>query len=156
MDGLLLEPSYWNWWLLGLVLIVIEMLVPGTFILWMGLAAVGVGLVALLFPALDWQVQGVLFALLTVASIVTWWLYFKNHPGYSSNPLLNRRGYQYVGRVFVLETPIVNGQGRLRVDDSFWKISGIDCPAGSRVQVTGVEGTLLKVEVKNAVSSLPH
>jgi membrane protein implicated in regulation of membrane protease activity len=155
MGSLVLEPTYWNWWLLGLVLIVVEMLVPGTFILWMGLAAFGVGLIVLLFPALSWHVQGVLFALLTVASMVTWWAYFKNRPNYSSNPLLNRRGYQYVGRMFILDAPIVNGQGRLKVDDSFWKISGADCSAGSRVQVTGVEGNMLKVDVKNAVS-LPH
>jgi membrane protein implicated in regulation of membrane protease activity len=155
MGGLLLELTYWNWWLLGLVLIIVEMLVPGTFILWMGLAAVGLGFIVLLFPALSWQLQGVLFALLTVASMVTWWLYFKKHPSYSSNPYLNRRGYQYVGRMFILDTPIVNGQGRLRVDDSFWKISGTDCPAGSWVRVTGVEGTTLQVEIKNAVS-LPH
>ena len=56
MSGWLLEPTYWSWWLLGLVLIILEMLLPGTFMLWLGMAALGVELVVLLFPALDWLV----------------------------------------------------------------------------------------------------
>ncbi len=42
--------------------------------------------------------------------------------------------------------PSVNGVGKLRVDDTTWKVAGNDVPAGSRVRVTGVEGTILQVE----------
>lgn len=146
MTAILLEPAYWNWLLLGLVLMLIEILVPGTFILWMGIAALGVGLLVLLFPGLNWQWQWLLFAGLTVAAVTAWALYFKTRADRSDDPLLNRRGHQYIGRVFTLETPIVNGQGRLRVDDSLWKVVGADYPAGTRVQVMGVTGVVLQVQ----------
>jgi membrane protein implicated in regulation of membrane protease activity len=141
---LVTSPAYWHWWLLGLALIVIEILVPGTFMLWMGIAALGVGLLVFLFPALPWQAQWLLFAALTVASILVWLLYFRKHPEHSDDPLLNRRGQQYVGRVFALDHPIVNGKGKIRVDDSIWKIEAEDCPAGTRLRIVGVDGVVLK------------
>jgi hypothetical protein len=51
-----------------------------------------------------------------------------------------------VGRVFTLEQPIVNRQGKIRVDDSTWKIEGTDCTAGTNVRVVGVDGVVLKVQ----------
>ena len=153
MNALLWEPAYWNWWALGLVLIIIDMLAPGTFILWIGFAALAVGLVVFLIPALGWQEQLLLFALLTLASIAIGWLYFKHRPLHSDAPLLNRRGQQYVGRLFTLETPIVNGQGKIRVDDTTWKIEGRDCPANVRVRVIGVDGVVLKVEVEGSLAT---
>ena len=147
MSALLLEPPYWNWWLLGLLLIILEVVLPGTFLLWLGIAALLTGLVVLLAPTLSGPFQWLVFGLLALASVACWWLYFKRNPLPRSNdPLLNRRADQYIGRVFTLETAIVNGRGKLRVDDSLWRIEGVDCTAGVRVRVTGVEGTLLRVE----------
>lgn len=146
MSRMLLEPVYWNWWLLGLTLILLEMLVPGVFLLWIGLAALGTGLVVMLLPELSGPWQWVLFTGLTVALLAVGWFYFRRHPPASANPLLNRRGQQYVGRVFTLNEPIVNGRGKLRVDDTVWKVEGADCPAGVQVRVTGVDGVMLRVE----------
>ncbi|HHO67888.1 MAG TPA: NfeD family protein, partial [Gammaproteobacteria bacterium] len=64
----------------------------------------------------------------------------------TDQPTLNRRGEQYIGRVFTLETPLVNGMGKIRIDDTTWKIEGPDCEPGTRIRVTGVDGTILKVE----------
>ena len=98
-----------------------------------------------LVPALDWRYQLILFAVLSVISVAAgrWWL--RRHPMRSDQPALNRRGEQYVGRVFTLEAPIVNGVGKIRVDDTTWKIEGADCPAGTQVRVTGVDGVILRV-----------
>lgn len=146
MSGPLAGPAYWDWWLLGFILIILEMLLPGTFMVWLGSAALVVGLLVLLFPTLGWQWQWLLFALLSLASLSLWWAYFRKHTLQSAEPWLNRRGYQYIGRVLTLNAPIVNGQGKVRVDDSIWKIVGADCPAGTRVRVTGVDGVMLEVE----------
>jgi len=154
-DWLLLKPVYWNWWLLGMILMVIEVLVPGTFFLWLGIAAFCVGLLLIPFPQLAWQLQWLIFALLAVGSIVAWRLYSKRYPMMSSDPLLNRRAQQYVGRVLTLDAPIVNGQGRSRVDDTTWKVTGADCPAGTRVRVVGTDGIALKVEIEPGRSSQP-
>ena len=63
----------------------------------------------------------------------------------SSEIHLNRRADGYIGRIFTLERPIIDGRGRLRVDDTTWLVEGPDLPAGTRVQVTSVNNTLLRV-----------
>ncbi len=123
----------------------VEAVVPGFFFLWMGVAALLVGLVLTVLPELAWTYQVLLFALLSVGSIVAWQLRLRRHPTYTEDPLLNRRGHQYVGRVFTLDTPVVNGHGKIRVDDSTWKVLvDQDCPAGARLRIVGVEGVMLK------------
>ncbi|MCB1881580.1 MAG: NfeD family protein [Gammaproteobacteria bacterium] len=137
---------YWHWWVLGVVLIILETFSPGVFFIWMGVAAAAVGLVMLLFPDLGWEYQLLLFALVSVASVVLWRLLLDRHPTETDQPRLNRRGEQYIGRTFTLDEPIVNGLGKIRVDDSTWKIEGEDCIAGTRIRVVGVDGVVLKVE----------
>ena len=95
---------------------------------------------------LEWQGQFLIFAVLSVASIVGWRIYLKRHPTETEQPTLNRRGEQYVGRTFTLGEPVVNGTGKISVDDSTWKVEGDDMPAGTQIRVTGVEGTVFRIE----------
>jgi membrane protein implicated in regulation of membrane protease activity len=140
------QIEYWYWWGLGLALLVIEILAPGFFFLWLGLAAGVVGVLVALFPHLTWQVQLIAFGTLSVLAVVAWWQWVKRHPSPNERPTLNRRGEQYLGRIFTLEQPIVNGYGFIHVDDTRWRVMGQDLPAGSRVRVVAVDGVLLKVE----------
>ncbi|TXH05558.1 MAG: NfeD family protein [Nevskiaceae bacterium] len=134
---------YWHWWVAGLGLLILEAFMPGAIFLWMGISAFAVGLLAWLMP-MDWQVQALLFGVL---SIVSFFLYRRFKPApVSDRPTLNRRGESYVGRVFTLHEPIVNGVGKLHVDDSQWRITGRDAPAGSQVRVVAIDGTTLQVE----------
>lgn len=137
---------FWHWWILAAALIVLEMIVPGVFMLWLGIAAGVTGLVAFVAPGIIWQVQGLIFAVLSVASVWAWRSYQRRHPTESDRPMLNLRAQQYIGRRLVLDQPIVNGRGNARVGDSSWRVEGPDLPAGTPVVVTGVDGTLLKVE----------
>lgn len=137
---------YWHWWVLGVVLIILEAFSPGVYFIWMGVAAGVVGLVALLVPSLGWEFQLLIFALVSVASVFLIRLFLQRRPIATDQPKLNRRGEQYIGRTFTLDTPIVNGLGKIRVDDSTWKIEGEDCSAGSKVVVIGVDGVVLRVE----------
>ncbi len=149
MSAWLLDPAYWNWWLLGVVLMAIEAIVPGFFFLWMGVAALLVGLLLTLLP-MAWTYQVMLFAVLSVGSIVAWRLRLRRHPTQTQDSLLNRRGHQYVGRVFTLEAPVVNGYGKIRVDDSTWKVAvNQDCPAGARLRIVGADGVILKGTVES-------
>ena len=149
MSAWLLEPAYWNWWLLGVVLMAIEAIVPGFFFLWMGVAALLVGLLLTLLP-MAWTYQVLLFAVLSVGSIVAWRLRLRRHPTQTQDSLLNRRGHQYVGRVFTLDAPVVNGYGKIRVDDSTWKVAvNQDCPAGARLRIVGADGVILKGVVES-------
>lgn len=140
------ELTYWHWWILGVVLIVLEVFAPGTFFLWMGISSGLVGVILLLAPELGWQYQFMMFSIFSIVSIAAWRLYLRKYPTKTDRPTLNRRGEQYIGRQFTLEHPIVNSLGKIHVDDSTWKIRGEDCDIGARVQVTGVEGTILLVE----------
>lgn len=137
---------FWHWWVIALVLLVVELLAPGFFFLWMSTAAFITGCLLLLVASLSLEVQIFVFSLLSVVSIAVWWIYLKKHPTATDRPLLNRRSAQYVGRVFTLEEPIINGQGKIKVDDSIWKVRGLDCEGSSKVKVVGVDGTILLVE----------
>lgn len=137
---------FWHWWSLGALLLIVELLAPGMFFLWMAESAFVVGVVLLLLPALGWQWQVVLFSILSLASISVFRRYLKKHPQTADQPLLNRRAERYVGRVFSLENPIVNGQGRIRVDDSTWRVEGKDCVAGTKVRVLAADGVILRVQ----------
>jgi membrane protein implicated in regulation of membrane protease activity len=139
--------TYWHWFILAAILVILEVFAPGAFMLWIGIAAGVVGAVLYLVPALTWEFQFILFSVASVGSIVAWRAFRQAHPVVTDEPTLNRRGAQYIGRVFTLDAPIVNGIGKIRVDDSTWKIEGADCPAGTKVRVAGIDNTVLKVEV---------
>ena len=140
------QIEFWHWWIAGVALVIVEVFAPGAIFMWLGISAGIVGAMLLAVPDISWQVQFLVFAVLSVGSIAGWRVYLKRNPTETDLPTLNRRGEQYVGRVFTLEDGITNGTGVVRVDDSRWKIEGEDLPAGTKVRVTGVEGTVLKVE----------
>ena len=138
--------EFWYWWVAGLALLAIEVFMPGTFFLWMGVAAGVVGFALLAAPGLSLETQLLIFAVLSVAAVVGWQVYLRKNPPQSDEPTLNRRGAQYVGRTFALSEAIDNGVGKIRVDDTTWKVKGTDLPEGAKVRVTATEGTLLVVE----------
>ena len=140
------QPDFWHWWILALGLIILETVLPGTFFLWMGISAIVLGLVAWLIPAIGWEMQLMLFAVLSLVSIVGWRMWQRKHPDETDQPSLNRRGEQYIDRVFTLETPIENGFGKVRVGDTLWRVQGTEAPAGSKVKVTSANGVILVVE----------
>ncbi len=142
------QLGYWHWWMLAAILIILEVFAPGAFFLWLGIAATAVGGLVFLAPNTGWEYQILLFSLLSIVSILIWRRFFRQTPADTDQPALNRRGHQYVGRIFTLKEPIQDGIGKIRVDDSSWKVRGNDCPAGTRVEVTGVDGTILEVSCK--------
>jgi inner membrane protein len=146
--GIVTELGPWSWWILGLVFLGLEILVPGVFLLWIGLAAIVVG--ALSFPlwgtaAWSWQLQLVIFAVLAVAlALVGRRISGSNTE--SDQPMLNRRVEGLVGRTATLEEPISEGKGRIRLDDTTWIVQGPDMPAGTQVRITTAQAGGLTVE----------
>lgn len=135
----------WNWLIFGFILMALELIAPGVFLFWFGLAALLVGLVSFaLHPS--WQSQLLMFAAFAVAAVPLWRrLSRSNREASQSNPYLNRRAAALVGRVFTLEKPIIDGSGTVRVDDTIWRVAGPDAPAGSRVKVVQADGANLTV-----------
>ncbi len=141
---------FWHWWILAGVLLIIELTMPAFFFLWIGIAAAATGLILLVFPGIPLETQLVLFAILSLVAVVAWRKYRESHQHVSDQPNLNRRGRQYVGRTFTLAAPIVNGVGKVTVDDSTWRVKGPDLPAGSLVKVDDVDGVVFIVSAENA------
>jgi len=137
---------FWHWFIAAGVLLIIEMLMPAFFFLWIAVAAIVTGIIALLIPGMTAQWQLIVFGLLSVLSIVAWWRFCTMRPKQPELSLLNRRGHQYVGRIFTLAAPIENGIGKISVDDSTWKIRGPELPAGQQIEVVDVDGVVLLVE----------
>jgi len=138
--------TFWHWWVLGVILLILEVFAPGTFFLWLAVAAGVVGTLLLAMPDLAWHWQLLLFSVLSLGAVVAWRVYLARHPTVSDQPALNRRGEQYLGRTFVLLVPVENGRGKITVDDSTWRVEGPDCAAGTRVKVVAADGTLLRIE----------
>ncbi|MGI9406013.1 MAG: NfeD family protein [Hyphomicrobiaceae bacterium] len=136
----------WTWVILGLVLMILEAIVPGVFLIWFGTAAIVTGVVSVMFD-LGLSAQFLTFGVFAAISVLFGWRYGQYAVGESDRPNLNVRGRQYVGRTFELEEDIVNGQGRMKVGDSTWRVNGPDAKVGATVRVTGVKGASLEVEL---------
>jgi membrane protein implicated in regulation of membrane protease activity len=137
--------AFWHWLVLAAAFAVIEIAVPAMVCIWLAAAALGTAAIAWLAPVAAWEYQALIFAALAVAGVAIGRVAFARTRVRASELRLNRRAEIYVGRTFTLERPIVDGRGRLRVDDTVWLVEGPDLPAGARVQVTGVDNTLLRV-----------
>jgi inner membrane protein len=138
------ELGAWAWIILGVLLMGLELAAPGIFFLWLGLAAVVTGLVDGLV-GLSWQSSTLLFAVLSVLAVVLGRMVSRPAVRTEASSL-NRRGEALIGRRFTLEAPLAGGEGRIRVDDSSWRVTGPDLPRGAIVRVVGVEGATLVVE----------
>lgn len=134
----------WNWLILAAVLFALEVMAPGIFLMWFGLAAAITGLLAFGLD-ISWQWQIVWFCLLSLAAVLIALKYLRKHPLESERPLLNERAVQHIGQNFDLIEPIVNGRGSVKIGDSIWRVEGPELPNGARVRVTGADGTVLKV-----------
>ncbi len=145
MWDILARLGSWNWLIVGLALMALELLAPGVFLLWLGLAALLVGVISL-FADWIWQVQVIAFAAFSLAAVPLWRRVASQSAPNADSEFLNRRSEALVGRVFTLEKPIMDGGGTVRVDDTVWRVSGPDCPAGSRVKVVHADGASLTVE----------
>jgi membrane protein implicated in regulation of membrane protease activity len=137
--------SYWYWFGFAALMLILEMTSPGAFFLWIGLAAVASGILDIIYPNMYWPWQLFFFSIFMMISLFLWWKLYRN-PKTTTEKNLDHRGMQYLDRVFVLDEAITNGVGKIKVDDTMWKVHGEDCVAGTRVKVTGVEGVALTVE----------
>ena len=144
MSEFLQNLQWWHWMVLAVLLAAAETLIPGAVAIWFAAAAAVIGLLLVVVP-IPWQYQLIGFAVLGLAALLLYRSYRKKHPGTFEQPNLNQRGLQYVGSELVLVEPIEQGSGKAKLGDGVWKVSGPELPAGARVRVTGVNGTILTV-----------
>ncbi|RYD14214.1 MAG: NfeD family protein [Lysobacteraceae bacterium] len=144
MDNLV---DNYGWWLLALVLVAAEMIAPGYFLLWIGIAAAVMGLVMLVVPGLPVLAQALAFALLSIAACLAYWKFVRPLAEQRNDqPLLNQRGQRMVGRRVLVVEAIVNGRGKVGVGDGQWLAEGPDLPVGSEVEIVALQGTTFTVK----------
>ena len=137
--------DHW-WWLLAAALLgILEIFIPGVFLVWTAIAAGITGLIVAVAPMpLGYQLG--IFALLAFAAVYAGRRQYERSPVESSDPNLNQRTARLIGRTVTVETAIRNGEGRVRIGDSVWNARGPDAPAGSQVVVVSADGSCLNVE----------
>jgi inner membrane protein len=143
-----MNPDYWQWWILSGLLLVVELLVPSTLFLWMGISAASVGGLIFFIPTIRFEVQLLIFSIVSLISVViSRYVLSQTQAREVGGTTLNRRGTEYIGRIFTLERPIINGIGNVNIGDGSWLIEGEDCPIGTRVKVLGLNGIRLQTEI---------
>ncbi|WP_321394253.1 NfeD family protein [Emcibacter sp.] len=141
--------NHWLWFVTALALIGFEVAMPGVVFLWLAIASAIVGLIVLMAPDLAWEMQFVIFSVLAVVSVFAGRSYLKKHPLETEDTTLNRRGAQYLGHNYTLVSDMENGEGKIKIGDTLWKVSGeFDGKVGDIVQVTGSSGVILTVTEK--------
>lgn len=140
-----MRPEVIAWACLALALIAAEVVAPGVFMLWLGIAAAVVFAIVLLVPGIPVHWQAIGFIALSFISIGVYRRFYRRSDEVSDQPLLNRRAEQFVGKVFVLESAITNGSGRIKVGDALWTVVGPPLPSGARVRVTAADSMTLTV-----------
>jgi inner membrane protein len=135
----------WSWMVFGLVLLALEIVVPGNVFVWFGAAALLTGVLAL-FTHFGWQVELIVFVVLAIVLVIAGRRIFARSSQPGEQPFLNDRAHRLIGNSYMLGEPIVDGHGQVRIDDTNWRVTGPDLPSGTRVKVTGADGAVLRVE----------
>lgn len=151
LAGVIAELGPWNWMVLGLVLLVLEIVLPGFFLLWIGIAALLTGALSLQlwdWGPWTWHVQVLVFLALSLVAAYAGKKIMSSNGEASDQPLLNQRGAQMIGRTATLAEPIREGRGRIKLGDTTWRVSGPDLPAGTKVRVVAAGDTDLDLVVE--------
>ena len=142
MNGV--DPG-WLWLIGGVLLLILEVIAPGFFLVFLGAAAIATGLFTVLFD-LGAAAEFALFALYAVIAVMVGRRFYANRTSDSTDPLLNDRAGRLVGKVVTVVAAVDDQSGRVRVGDSEWSARGGPAAVGERVRITGVEGNCLTVE----------
>jgi inner membrane protein len=137
--------AHWWWLLVAALLALVELVAPGIFSIWIAAAAAATGL-AVMATGLPLAFQLALFALLSLAAVYAGRRWYEAHPVASADPKLNDRTARLIGQTVTVVGAISGGEGRVRVGDGVWAARGPDADEGTRVRVTGADGTCLRVE----------
>lgn len=145
----LIEPLFYNWLILGALFLIIEVTTFTLLFLWLAIAAAVMGLISFISPQLNITAQLLIFAGLSLASVVIWHKAFKKTQDSMGDATMNNRAARYVGRTATLTEAIDNGYGKIQLEDSFWRVKAdTDLPLGTVVEIIEAKGVILKVTAK--------
>ncbi len=145
--------SYLQWLSIGLVLVLLEFIVPGTYLVWFGFSAFVMAAVVSLI-VLNLTEQVVVFSIISaVFAVVGLFVYRKVISKLNSlqkTPQLNDLSSRCVGHNFKLIQDTVDGRSKVAVGDGVWLVECQDgLKAGDMVKIISVkDGVVLVAESK--------
>jgi membrane protein implicated in regulation of membrane protease activity len=142
-----MEMQWWIWLVFGIGLILLELVLPTFFILWFGIGAVLVSLIALAAPGLQLDMQGLLWVLLSSVTTYLWFKLFKR-----KQPDVRWTADSVIGEVGLLTgsvSPFQKGRVRFQkplLGNEEWTcVADSDIAAGERVRLVAIEGNIARV-----------
>ena len=137
---------HWWWVGAGALLGILEIFLPGIFLIWVAVAAWLTALIVFLAP-MSIAVQLAIFVVLAFVVVWAGRQFYARNPVESADPNLNARAARLIGQIVTVDSAIENGKGRVRVGDGVWNARGPDVPSGTSVRIVAAEGTCLTVEL---------
>lgn len=141
----------WLWMIGGILLIAAEIVVPGVFLIWIGIAALVTGVFTSLF-GIGTAGELALFALYSLIAVLAARRWYGLRLVPSEDPMLNDRAARLVGKRVLAVTAIDDDEGRVRIGDSEWSARGGPVEAGTYVRITRVEGNCVIVEAEGRLT----
>ncbi len=135
--------AFWHWWIIAIALVSLEIFIPHAFFQYLAVSAGFVGLIQFAFPEQVSAYQWPLFGTLSLISVIAWALHIRKNPQSFSHPSSMRRAEQYIGRTYLLEHPLENGQGSIELDGKEWNLNGEECETGSLIRIIDVRDSTL-------------
>ena len=144
----MIQFESWHWLIIMFAFLGLEALGASGFLLGSAFSSLLVAIILWLIPEVGWPAQLLYFGMGSLIFSLAYWKFFRKINEKSDYPELNNRASQLVGHVFVLSTDILNGQGRVQIGDTLWKVrTEGTLREGSSVVVSGYDGMTLLLEL---------
>jgi len=135
---------WWAWIVLAGILALAEMVVPGSYLMWIALGAAITAVAATTGMVLEGQLA--VFATATAVSCLGGYFVYRGmEPSHDSGAPLNAPQRSMIGARGTVCQALVNGRGKVRIGDTVWLANGPDLAEGTPVIVAGLRGTRLEV-----------
>lgn len=142
MEILFDNLNFMHWLVLGLALIILELFLWTTFLLWVGASAITVSIVFYLIPDVGGLTQ--VFTFLAISFTATY-LSKKYYPIKTVDDELNEKAKTYIGKECKVSS-MEDGVIKVQIGKSLWFAEGTDLSVGQSVKIVGVEASTFIVE----------
>ncbi len=145
------QMGYLGWFAIGVFLILAELFVPGTYLIWFGFSAFMMGIIVS-FISLTVVETLVCFALISAVFAGFGWYAYAKILNKTKVPekykYLNDMAGAHIGKIYNLSEDVVDGRSKAKIGDSFWLVE-IDEPLkkGAKIKIIDVkDGVILKAQ----------
>jgi inner membrane protein len=142
MDLIFDNLNFMHWLTLGLAMIIIELFLWTTFLLWIGASAITVSIIFYLTPSVDGLKQLLAFIVIAVAAT---YLSKKYYPVKTVDDELNEKAKTYIGKECKVSS-IEDGIIKIQIGKSLWFAKGSELSVGQTVKIVGVDSSTFIVE----------